>query len=182
MSQWTVERTESNTDRVFLYIKENPGCHLRQLKRDLNLSMGTVQYHLHNLEKSGKIVSEKFNLQRYYFVSGIFKENERNILKILSQDTARQILMLILERKHPTQGEIVDEIKISAPSVTWHIKRLLELGLISEIREGKFRIYQIAVDPKDIISLLKNYHSNLWSIWSDKLAEMFLSLSGGLDK
>ncbi|HZS73001.1 MAG TPA: winged helix-turn-helix transcriptional regulator [Candidatus Nitrosotalea sp.] len=170
---------ENNLERIFLYIKNNPGCHLRQIKRDLNLAMGTVQYHLNNLEKSGKIISEKFNLQRYYFLTGVFKENEKNTLKILNQSTARQILMLILERKRVTQSEIVDNIKISAASVNWHMKRLVELGMIFETKEGKFRIYQIAMDSSEIIGLLKNYHPNLWNKWSDRLAEMFLSLGSG---
>ena len=182
MSQWVMKSEESNEERILQYIKMNPGCHLRLLKRDLNLSMGTVQYHLNNLEKSGKVISEKFNLQRYYFLTGIFKDNEKNILKVLSQNTARQILMLVLEQKHPTQSDIVNNIKISAASVNWHMKRLLELGIIFEIKEGKFKIYQLALDPNEIIVLLKNYHPNLWNKWSDRLAEMFLSLGGGPDK
>lgn len=177
-----MESAENNAEKIFLYIKNNPGCHLRLLKRDLDLSMGTVQHHLNNLEKSGKIISEKFNLHKYYFLTGVFKENEKNILKILSQSTARQILMLILERKHPTQSEIANNIKISAASVNWHMKRLVELGIIFEIKQGKFRIYQLAMDSNEIIGLLKIYHPNLWNKWSDILAEMFLSLGDGFDK
>ena len=182
MRECVMASEENNSERIFSYIKKNPGCHLRQIKRDLGLSMGTAQYHLNNLEKSGRVISEKYNLQRYYFLTGIFKENEKNILKVLTQNTARQILMLILEQKRPTQSEIVTNLKISAASVNWHMKRLLELGIIFEIKEGKFKIYQLALDPKEIIELLKNYHPNLWSKWSDRLAEMFLSFGGGLDK
>src|SRR5579875_686803 len=94
-----MENLQNNSGRIFKYIEENPGCHLRQLKRDLGLSMGTVQYHLNHLEKTGRIISERFNLYRCYYASGLFKENERNILKILNQQTAREVLMFILEWK-----------------------------------------------------------------------------------
>jgi predicted transcriptional regulator len=175
--QFIVEKINDNEGVILKYINQNPGCHLRQLKRDLDLSMGTVQYHLNSLEKLGKIVSERFNLHRHYFASGIFKDNEKNILKILNQDTARQILMYIVERKYPNQTDIVNNIKISPASVNWHIKRLLELGIIVESKEGRFKKYQLAIGSSIIVNLLKNYYPNLWNRWSSRIAEVFLSLS-----
>ena len=96
-----MDELSDNTGRVLQYIQQNPGCHLRQIKRELDMSMGTVQYHLNLLEKMGRVASERQNLHRFYFPIGIFESNERNVLKILNQDTAREILMLILERKNP---------------------------------------------------------------------------------
>jgi predicted transcriptional regulator len=177
-----VSDINDNANLILRYIIENPGCHMRKIKNDLHFSIGTIQHHLNILEKSGKIVSERFNLHRHYFASGVFKDNERNILKILNQDTARQILMLILERKYPTQTDIVRGIKISAPSVNWHIKRLVELGIILESKEGRFKRYQLAIDSKSVVNLLKNYYPNLWNKWSSKIAELFLSLSMESDK
>jgi predicted transcriptional regulator len=169
---------ESNVNfiRVLQYIQNNPGCHLRQIKRELTMSMGTIQYHLNLLEKQGKISSERKNLHKHYFPIGLFEQNEKDILKILNQETARDILLIILEKK-PTQTDIVNIMQISSASVNWHIKRLIELGLILEQKDGKFKRYTLGVDTKNIISLMKNYHPNIWSIWSNRLAEMFLSLS-----
>lgn len=171
------DESNSNTSKVLQHIEENPGCHLRQIKRDLVLSMGTTQYHLNLLEKQGKISSERHNLHRYYFPIGLFEQKERHILRILNQETAREILMIILEKKNPTQTDIANWVEISSASVNWHIKRLTELGLILEIRDGKFKRYTLGVDPKHVVALMKNYHPNIWNKWSNRLAEMFLSLS-----
>ena len=141
------------------------------------MSMGTIQYHLNLLEKQGKVSSEKHNLHKYYFPVGLFEKNEREILKILNQETAREILLLILEKKNPTQTDIVNIIKISSASVNWHIKKLLELGLVLENRDGKFKRYALGIDSKHVVSLMRNYHPNIWNVWSNRLAEMFLSLS-----
>lgn len=172
-----MDELSDNADRVLQYIQQNPGCHLRQIKRELDMSMGTVQYHLNLLEKMGRIASERHSLHRFYFPIAIFESSERNVLKILNQDTAREILMFILERKSPTQTDIVDSVKISAASVNWHIKRLIDLELISEIKEGKYKKYQMVVDSTFVVNLLKSYHPNLWNRWSNRLAEMFLALS-----
>lgn len=170
------DESNLNTIRVLQYIQENPGCHLRKIKRDLTMSMGTVQYHLILLEKQGKVSSERQNLHKYYFPIGLFEQNEKDILKILNQETAREILMLVLEQQ-PTQTDIANIIKISSASVNWHIKRLIELGIIVEQKDGKFKRYTLGIDSKHIVSLMKNYHPNLWNRWSNRLAEMFLSLS-----
>jgi len=170
------DEPNSNTIRVLQHIQENPGCHLRQIKRELDMSMGTIQYHLNLLNKQGKVSTERQNLHKYYFPIGLFEQNERDILKILNQETAREILMIILEKK-PTQTDIANIIKISGASVNWHIKRLVELGLVLEQKDGKFKRYTLGINSKNIVSLMKNYHPNIWNRWSNRLAEMFLSLS-----
>jgi len=173
------QQPEGNTtDRILQYIKDNPGCHLRQIKKELELAMGTVQYQLDRLEKAGKINSKRHGLYRYYFSVALL-DNEKDILQVLTQETAREILMLIIERGNPTHTEISDKIRISSASVNWHIKRLTDLDLISEEKEGKYKRYRLRVDSRPIITLLKNYYPSIWDNWSNRLAEMFLSLSRG---
>ena len=141
--------------------------------------MGTAQYQLARLEKIGKITSTKKGLYKFYFPSGIFQDNEKYILQVLNQETAREILMFIIERKNPTQSDIVNKIGISAASVNWHVRRLIAFKIIDELREGKYKRYQLydLDDSKYIVALLKNYYPGIWDKWSNRLAEMFLSLS-----
>lgn len=170
---------EGNIKRVLHFIQEKPGCHLRQIKKELHISMGTAQYQLARLEKIGKITSTKKGLYKFYFPSGIFHDNEKYILQVLNQVTAREILMFIIERKNPTQSDIVNKIGISAASVNWHVRRLIAFKIIDELREGKYKRYQLydLDDSKFIVALLKNYYPGIWDKWSNRLAEMFLSLS-----
>ncbi len=170
-----MDNSTTNEDKIFKFIQENPGCHLRRIKTELDMSMGTTQYHLNSLENAGRIISEKHSLHRFYFPVGIFEAEQKNILKILNQDTSREILLFIIERKNPTQTDIRDHVKITAASVNWHVKRLLELGIINQTREGKFKRYEFIGNPSHIIKILKEYHPSLWNSWSDRLAEMFLS-------
>lgn len=89
--------------------------------------MGTAQYQLARLEKIGKITSTKKGLYKFYFPSGIFQDNEKYILQVLNQETAREILMFIIERKNPTQSDIVGKIGISAASANGMLNALLLL-------------------------------------------------------
>ena len=171
---------EDNTaDQILRFIEENPSCHLRKIKKELDLAMGTVQYHLERLEKAGRITSQKQGLHKYYFVIGAFEENEKQLLEILSNETAREILMFIVEQESPSQTEISKHIGISSPSISWQIKRLQEYRIVDEIKEGKFKRYKLHGDSKQVVALLKNYYPSIWNRWSNRLAEMFLSLSQG---
>jgi predicted transcriptional regulator len=37
-------------EKALHFVQDNPGCHLRRIKRVLGISMGTVQYQLDKLE------------------------------------------------------------------------------------------------------------------------------------
>lgn len=173
---------DNTTDQILRFIEENPSCHLRKIKKELDLAMGTVQYHLDRLEKAGRITSQKQGLHKHYFLVGAFEENEKQLLEVLSNETAREILMFIIEQKYPSQSEISKHIAISSPSVSWQIKRLQDYGVIEEIREGKFKRYKLHGDSKQFVALLKNYYPGIWNRWSSRLAEIFLSLSQGDDQ
>ncbi|NOJ30184.1 MAG: hypothetical protein DA328_08475 [Nitrososphaeraceae archaeon] len=166
-----------NVDRILKFIHEKPACHLRQIKKELNISMGTAQHHLYKLEKDGKITWVRNGLYKYYFPIGIFQEKERNLLQILNQETARDILLFIVEEKNPSQSDIVNAIGISNAAVNWHISRIISLGLINENKDGKFKRYRLNIDSKYLIALMMNYYPSIWNIWSSRVAETFLSLS-----
>src|SRR5262249_16269068 len=93
-------------------------------------------------------------------------------------EMARKILMYIIEQKNPTRTDIANSRRISAACVSWHVGRLIDLQIISEIKDGRCKLYQLGNnDPKLIITLLRNYYPNIWNKWSMRVVEMFLSVS-----
>ena len=165
-------------ERVLRFIQENPSAHLRQIKKELGLAMGTIQYQLDRLEKAGRISSTRHGLYRHYFPAGVL-DNEKDVLRVLSQETAREILLLIVEKVNPTQTDISEKVMISSPSVNWHMRRLVELNLVKETKDGKYKRYSLRGDSRLIVAMLRNYYPSIWDNWSNRLAEMFLSLSRG---
>ena len=172
-------------DRILQFIQNNPGRHLRGIKDMIQISQGTVDYHTDRLEKMGRITSTTSGLYKHYFPVGVFQNNEKEILQILSQETTKQILMYIVEQKSPTQTDIVNSVGISASSVNWHMKRLVEFRLVEEIKEGKYKKYQLhdrKVSSQYITALMRNYYPAIWEKWSDTFYLNFLSFSGSESK
>ncbi len=176
-----VAAAELQIDSVLNFIQDNPGCYFRLIKKCLALSVGTVQYHLDRLERMGLITTSRQGLYKFYFPAGIFQDFDRQILQILMHERARDILLFIIEQKNPTQTEIVKKIGISAASISWHVQQLITSSVVEETRQGKFRRYQIvggndSEKCKQILKLIRNHHPSLWDNWSNRLAEMFLTI------
>ena len=172
---------QSNYDRILHFINNNPGCHFRKIKKEVDLSIGTVQYQLNKLEKDGKIFAVSKNIYKFYYPVGIFQEHEQEILQILNHKTTREILLYIIEKKNPTRNDMINDLKLSNSALIWNLQRLISYNLILETNEKKFKRYLIhdeCVDIPTVIKLLKHYYSNIWNKWSNRLAETFMLLSG----
>ena len=160
---------------IYNLIVDHPGCYLRSIKNKLGISMGSVQYHLDRLEKTGVISSSK-RFYKSYFPASIKDGLDKKILEVLSHERTREILLLIIEYKSPTQTQLSKIIGLSQTSVSWHCQRLLETKIIEEIKDGKYRRYQIIGGNKEckrIMDLMKSYLPSIWNQWSDRLLELF---------
>jgi len=161
---------------IFSYIKSHPGTHLRQIKRDLGISMGVTQHHLYMLEKEGTILSRRNGLYKRFFPSLLFGEHQKDILDVLSLETERDFLLYLIQNPSSTQKELSEYSRISPGSINWHMKRLVNLGLVSVRREGQFVRYSVN-GGSEVINLVLSYHPSLWELWVDRLANAIDSLS-----
>jgi predicted transcriptional regulator len=166
-----------NKDRVYQYVANNPGCHLRRISKDLDLAMGDTQYHLKNLEKSNLIKSRLIGVFRTYYSVSIYGERMQSILAMLRQEVPRDIILFLIENPGASQAEIAQHQTISAPAINWHMTRLIEIGLVSSHRQGKFVNYYIEGNIKDVTSILRKYYPSVWSRLSNRLADLFLDVS-----
>lgn len=167
---------ESENRRIIYdYIKKNPGAHLRMITRELQMGMGATQHHLDVLEKSGKIRSKRINIHRHYYTIEIL-EAEHNILAFLRQETARDILIFLMEHPQSTQSDIMNFKSFSAPTISWHMSRLEQAGLVSSVKEGR-TIKYVIVDIQNIATAIKTYHTNIWDKLLSRFADLFIQLS-----
>lgn len=67
------------------------------------------------------------------------------VLRAIS-DSTRLKIMLMLEAKPRTVGEIVDFFELSQPTITRHLQKLASAGLVQRTRQGQKVQYELAVD------------------------------------
>jgi len=130
--------------KIYEYIRQNPGIHLRGLSSEMQVKLGTMRYHLSVLQHTHKItVSSDTASVRFYENSGTYSTGEQHILKHLRNETTKKILAVLLERPMATRQDIADAVGISGPSVSWHMKRLEEDRIVLSRRSGRLTAYEI---------------------------------------
>ncbi|AIF70315.1 hypothetical protein PAP_09700 [Palaeococcus pacificus DY20341] len=166
----------STREHILQYIKENPGITFRRLVEDLNLGIGTVQYHLSVLEKENLIISKKIGGKRYIFPKEFEKEYEP-LIRAISTSTQRKILLLLSEGKK-NQSEIASLLKLSQATVNYHMNQLEELNLIKKNRRGRQVIYEANFDVETLVRVISEYRPKLWDKLADRLIDLMLEIKG----
>jgi predicted transcriptional regulator len=161
---------EVATQEVLLrYIEENPGIRYRELLRLTGLVNGVLTYHLSGLEKSDAIkVDRKSRMTRYYPLS--VSDKESVILKYVRHEPVRKILFFILENNMCTFNEIVEHTKKAPSTVSSHLKRMKEDGVLL-VRYGECHLYSLA-DRELVYDVLSKYQSSLTDRIVDNYSEM----------
>lgn len=160
---------------IYDYIKSHPGTHEREIEKELGMAAGDVRYHLHKLSRAG-LVSTWGGGTKFIFHSGIFGEKQEVLLGLLSQETPREILLCILRHPGITQKELAEELKHSAPTIWWHMDRLLRLGVVGRKRVGRSVSYEIIARREDLLSFMVRYHPTVWERWASRMHDVVLML------
>ncbi len=141
--------------------------------------MGDVQYHVRRLERQGRVNSVRRGLYRFFYPSTLFGERQRDVLSVLTLDTPRELLLHIVEKPDSNQDELSSAIAVSQPTVSWHLKRLVELGIVQKRQAGRTVTYLVASERAvEIATFIRSYHPTVWERWSSRLADIFISYSG----
>ncbi len=172
---------QETKSRIFEYISTHPGTHVREISRDLQIAMGDLQYHLYGLEKQGKIQTLRRGLYKFIFTTGTFGELQSVILSVLSQETPREIILYLIQRPGSSQSEIVRFTRLSPPTISWHMKRLIELGIVSREQKGKMVSYRVLQPVEELGRFMQNFHPSLWQKWASRLADLFLVFDSSSD-
>lgn len=138
---------------VFGRICREPGIHLHELTRKSKATLSTIRYHCAILERSHMIrVVEEKGFKRFFQNGGTYSRDELDIISCLRSQTASEILRIILIQPEISRQEIADAIGKSGPSITWHMHRLEEKGLLSVRKEGRSVRYRINDHASHLLS------------------------------
>lgn len=144
---------------IFEYVQANPGVHFSQLKRDLDMETGLLQHHLRTLENYDVLTSEEHQGKRRLFVAEELDDEERAILSSLRYETTRHILLFLLEENTARNRAIAEELGVAPATVSWHVSRLVEDGIVSEVRNGRTTRYTVT-DEELTMQLLVRYQES----------------------
>ena len=153
-------------NKLIRFINTQPGIRYRELLRLSSLSNGVLTYHIANLEKSGRIIADRSinnKITRYY--PNNIPVEETDVIGHIRNNAARQIILFILEHDSCTSNEIIEYTKKAPSTISWHLKRLKDSGIISVFYNHTSRCQQLYKirDFESITSVLSKYKQSFAS-------------------
>jgi predicted transcriptional regulator len=159
-------------NEIYNYIKKNPGSHIRELQRKIDIPLASLQYHLNYMARRGVIVEEKSDhYTRYY--SAPFEFNDKKLISVLRQKSLRDIVLIILVSKKAKFQFLVENLKLPASTVSSYLKSLFESDIIEKTKIGYVNIYTIK-NPEEIEKILISYESSFLDKLIDRWANTWL--------
>ena len=159
-SKGTRERkTQEIRQRILDILYSHPGLHLSKIAESLEMSVELAKYHLQHMEKNGLITGvrgEKKYYKRFYVKDSEIGVKDKKIVAFLRQEQILKIVAFILKNPNIQHKQLSDLLDIHPSTLTYHIIRLYEFGVIEIYTYGNKKGYVIK-DKKEIIRVIKSY-------------------------
>ncbi len=158
--------------RIYSLIESSPGLHKREIARELGMSLSTIDYHLHYMEKRKMVVAKSDGKYKRYFPRKEMEMSkwDRKILSMLRQEVPRRILMFLLLHPKAIHKEICEYVGKAPSTVSFHMKKLIKEGIVEEISLGKEKAY-VVLNEEKVASLLATYKET----FVDRAVDKFVS-------
>jgi DNA-binding transcriptional ArsR family regulator len=116
--------------RIIQIVYDRPGVSVTELANSVEMSWGQLSYHLGRLADAGLLHTVKAGRHRLVFPDKEPGETPEDRAMILER-TARALALLIVDNPHVRATDLVRLSGESPRVVYYHVKRLLDSGLVS---------------------------------------------------
>ena len=123
---------------IYQFISNNPGLKVSEIRQKLNMPRSTIRYHLFYLMKNNLISNKDIRKNKRFYVSEIVGKKDKELINILRQEIPFKIIMYLFFPGFCSEVELAKELKVYPSTIHFHIKKLLEIGIIkpAERKDG----------------------------------------------
>lgn len=157
--------------RIYRIVDENPGIHFRALLDRLDYAQGTLQYHLRKLQTDGLVEASDDGRYTRYYAAGGLDEADQTVMNALRREYSRRILAHLVADGPLTTTALAERIDKSRSTVSWHLSKLADAGLVTKERDGRSVHYALA-DPDQVVYLYTVHHRS----FTDRVVDRLLGI------
>lgn len=146
--------------KIFHYIKNNPGLHLRELARRLEIPKTTFDYHLRYLEKQEMILKKQDRKFYRYYATKNVDNKYKTVIGLLREKILRRIILFLFLYPEHTRFDIANDLGNSPSTISHHLKKLIDNDIVEKDSSGHKYIYRIK-NQSELYNLLILYENSL---------------------
>src|SRR5438552_15783538 len=161
--------------RIYQHLQRFPGAHMREIGRDLDIPMGTLEYHLHYLVKADLLTIRQDPRYTRYFATGELSRREKDVLAVLRQKVPRQIAAHLLLAPGSSHGALLTKFALSGSTLSFHLKKLVRTGIAQQEKSGRENLYRV-VEPDLVARVLIQHRATFFDDVVDRFADVWMGL------
>jgi predicted transcriptional regulator len=166
-----MSETASPQSTIRNCVSENPGIHFNELVRSVDMATGQVQYHMYSLIEGGEIDDASLYGKTHYYPAD-YPEEDRGAVALLRRETAREIVMYLVENGSSRPSDISESLDIARSTLEWHLGRLEEQELVEKNRGDGGRVTVSPMDEERTVEMLSDISPSL----PDRLVDRFVTM------
>ena len=127
--------------KIYEFIDKNPGLNIRKISRKLNIPFTSLLHHLKYLKKLDLIGEKQEGKYKKIFISNKISAIDKQILSLLRNENSCKILLYLFFMLSCTQIELSKELDIPPSTVSYYLKKMIDMEIIEESLVINGRIY-----------------------------------------
>ncbi|WP_254763023.1 winged helix-turn-helix transcriptional regulator [Natrinema marinum] len=128
------------------HVGANAGVHFNELVRESEFAPGQVQYHVRRLLEDDRLVREEFYGRTHYYPPA-YDERERAALALFRRETAREIVVYLIEHESAAPADVADALEIARSTLEYHVDRLVDHEIVTKRYGERNRVVLELADP-----------------------------------
>lgn len=159
----------TSRDRIVRLLEREPGLHLRELPRRLDMSLRAVRHHLGVLEREGLVVSNRHGRYLRWFGHGSLSSADRALVASLRVRGERKVLLVLLRLRRARYSRLAAETGLPTASLARCLRNLIRDELVARDPHRSFHL----TDSQALQMRLSNLSSRFPDLLADAAWEIF---------
>ncbi|ELY95592.1 winged helix-turn-helix transcriptional regulator [Natrialba taiwanensis] len=161
--------------RIRTHVQDNAGIHFNELVRTSDFAPGQIQYHVRRLLDQDELVRCEFYGRTHYYPLE-YDERERTMLALFRRETAREIVVYLIEHEPASPVAVADSLGIARSTLEYHLDRLVEHTIVEKSYDERNRVTLVLANPESTGRLLSTVEPSV----PDRFVDRFTRLVDGL--
>lgn len=161
--------------QIETHVRSNAGIHFNELVRETEFAPGQIQYHVRRLIDAETVVREQVYGKTHYYPPE-YDAWERAALALFRRETAREIVVYLIEHEQCRPATVADDIGIARSTLEYHLDHLVERGIVEKTYDQRNRVTLSLATPERTARLLSEVEPTV----PDRLVDRFTRLVDGL--